>query len=179
MVTPSIEPSEFYAGDTVQWTRAFQDFPASGGWILSYKFVSKNTNLPIDPGNVTVDGDGFSIVIPASVTGTLNAGTYQLLGYISDVDGNRYVVANLPVKVRPDPGADAEPYDPRSYNQRVYDSISAMVEGRDIDEEHTMPDGRSLKRMPIKDLLYWQQVFAAKVMKERNKLPEFIGARFQ
>lgn len=178
MVVPSIEPTQFYAGDTVAWSRSIADFPASGGWTLAYKLANKDQSVPVDPGDVTADGDIFQIVIPAAESANLNPGTYQLVGYVTD-GTNRYIVAAVTVRILQNPAVDGEPYDPRSQNQRTYDNICAMIEGRDIDEEHTMPDGRSLKRMPIKDLIFWQQVYAARLMKERGTLSEFVGVRFQ
>lgn len=178
MVVPSIEPKQFYAGDTVKWSRSLSDFPASG-WTLAYKFANKDQSVAVASGDVTADGDTFQVEIPAEESGALNAGVYQLVGCVTDVDGNRYVVANGIVHILQNPGVDGDPYDFRTKNQRVLDSIEAMIEGRDIDDEHTMPDGRSLKRMPIKDLLFWQQVYAGRVMKEKGTLPQFVGARFQ
>lgn len=179
MVVPSIEPTQFHAGDTVKWTRTLRDFPANGGWTLAYKFANKDESVAVDPLNVTADGASFQVEIPADASGALNAGVYQLVGYVTDLAGNRYVIAKGTVRVLQNPSVDGEPYDFRSQNQRVYDSICAFIEGREDVEEHTMSDGRHLKNMSMRDLLYWQQVYAGRVMKERGTLPSFVGARFQ
>lgn len=179
MVVPSIEPTEFYAGDTVKWTRRFQDFPAGDGWTLAYKFGNKERSIPVDPADITTSNDEFVIVIPAEQTAALNPAQYQLTGTVTK-GTDRYVVAHGVVRVRQNPGGEGqEPFDYRTQNQRVYESICAMIEGREDVEEHTMSDGRHLRNMAMTDLLHWQQVYAGRVMKERGTLPEFIGARFQ
>lgn len=176
-VIPSIEPTEFYAGDTLKWTRRLPDFPAGAGWILSYKFANKERGIPVDPADVTADGDQFAITIPSAETTVLTPAIYQLIGYVA-LAGARYVVANASVRVRQDPAAANEPYDFRTQNERILDSINAKIEGREDSDEVSI-DGRTLKQIPIKDLIYWQQVYAGRVARERGTLPQSIGARFQ
>jgi hypothetical protein len=37
-MTATSEPVRITAGDTVAWTKALPDYPASAGWVLKYRF---------------------------------------------------------------------------------------------------------------------------------------------
>ena len=177
MDVPSIEPVEFYAGDTISWTRRMSSFPADQGWALAYRFVNKDISRAVQQADITPDGSQFLIQIPADETAALLPATYQLIGYVTD-GTDRYIVADATVRVREDPAVDGEPFDFRTQNERVLESINALIEGREDVEEHAI-DGRQLRQMKMDDLIKWQQVYSGRVMREKGTLPSLIGARFQ
>lgn len=88
---PNREPLLFTAGTSWDWDRSFADFPASDGWELNYRFISREASdhdiALVFGTEVTADGDGFQVRTPPAKTDTdaeVAPGTYELVGYISD-----------------------------------------------------------------------------------------------
>ena len=77
---PEIEPKEFRAGNTIQWTRSVSDYKASESWELTYYFRGTSGTI-----NVTSEasGDKHAITIPALTSSAYNEGTYDVTGYVS------------------------------------------------------------------------------------------------
>ena len=48
MTVPTGEPTELVAGDTWTWDRSLADYPAAGGWTLTYVFVNREQRFTID-----------------------------------------------------------------------------------------------------------------------------------
>ena len=43
--TPTTEPASLQAGDTLRWQRTLPDYPASEGWVLSYRLINAQGKL--------------------------------------------------------------------------------------------------------------------------------------
>jgi hypothetical protein len=73
--------------------------------------------------------------------------------------------------VLPDPASQGAGQDPRSHARKTLDAIEAVVEGRATkDQQAYTIGGRSLQRMPIKDLMYFRGVYRAEVYAEESRL---------
>lgn len=167
------EPTQFYAGDTLQWTKALGDYSASD-WTLHYSLKNADYAYSFD---ASASGSEFSVTVGTSVTSGWMPGKYSLCGYVTN-DTERHVVVTGQVIILPNL-AGTDPYDGRSHNRKVYESICAVIEGRGDVNEYVTVGGRSLKKIPIKELLYWQQVYAHRVMEEEGTRPKFLGATFE
>ncbi len=92
------EPLATIAGDTLTWPRQFQNYPASAGWTLTYVLNSPTARFVVNSADITVQGDGFTILIPGTETATWTPGTYQWLcvAQLAAANGNpaqRFTVA--------------------------------------------------------------------------------------
>jgi hypothetical protein len=125
---PVKEPSEFRAGDTVQWVKSLSDYSAEDGWVLSYYLVGA-ARLTIV---ATESGSDFAIEIPATQTATLQAGDYFLEGKVSNGTQTFTVCPARRVVVLPNFASDAQVapgYDGRSYYRKTLDTLKSMFQG--------------------------------------------------
>jgi hypothetical protein len=173
---PTIEPQQVRAGDTLRWTRSFGDYPASDGWVLTYRLI--NAAQKYDIAAITdSDGRGFDVVIPAATSKTYAPGDYSWVATVTKAaTSERVTVAQGRITVLPDLAAQAGAFDPRSANQQVLDGIEAMLAGRTDVQEYTIGT-RSIKRMPITELLAWRSVYVMKVRRERLEAGESFPSR--
>lgn len=121
------EPVSFRAGDTVEWTRTLQDYPASS-YSLAYYLIGPSSRNTF---SATADGDDHNVTISAAASAALTAGEYSLIGRVTGSDGS-FTIYDGRVTVTPDPSSEtAMPagYDSRSFNRRTRDNLRAMVEG--------------------------------------------------
>jgi hypothetical protein len=197
------EPTQFYAGDTLQWEKSWTDYPADGGWNLAYRLVNPKQSIPIASGDITSAGSFFEILIPAAETAEWTPGEYTLIGVVSTVPLQsdqsqqseqlgapvldmptvgwppvRYTVVQQRITVLQDPMAD-EGYDYRSENEKALAAVNAMLADRGDVDSYTLPGGIQLTKSNRQQLEIWQQKLAGRVMRERGQLPSTVGARFQ
>lgn len=172
---PTIEPLEIRAGDTVQWTRAISDYPATT-WTLTYHLKGpKNLSF-----SATADGSDFAVTISAATTAPLPAGDYWLFGRVTD--GTSVVtVYEGSVKVTPDIAGSEDGYDGRSHNRKCRDMLRGMMEGVAPHPEvaYTLFGDRSVTLMPVADrlklLAYYEQQVANEEQAERAARGERTG----
>ena len=168
---PTKEPTQVVAGDTAKWTATYQDYPASGGWALSYSIKNADNAFVFD---ATASGNDFSVSVD---TTKWAPGRYMLFGFVSN-GTERHVVMSGALQVLPNL-AGTDPYDGRSHNRRVFDNIKAVLEGRaSKDVMEYQIGGRALKKTPLADLMKFRDYYASLVMREEGTEPKFSGARF-
>lgn len=160
---PTQEPTQVIAGDSWQWNIAYGDYPASEGWVLAYAFRGP-TDLSTGSGDITVDGDGWQIRIPASAT-NLTAGPYRLIGYVTKT-GERFTVYDAALLVLPNP---ITAVNAQSHAERTLAVIDAAIEGRlTADVESYQIHGRSVSKIPMSELVKLRAIYASAVERERN-----------
>ena len=168
LAIPTIEPTKFQAGVTVQWTKSPSDFPAST-WTLTYYLKG-----PASPAAIvaTADGDTHSVTIAAAVTANYNPGGYVLIGRVVDkatglithlaYDGRLTVEPNFSA-------ADAE-YDPRTDNEIILDNITAVLKGEATFQQASYQiAGRALSRFLPSELRAEQTHYRTLVANEKRK----------
>lgn len=128
---PTIEPTAFFAGDTVKWDKSFSDYPASGGWTLTYYLRGTNTYTV---NQITTTGDTFNVNIPAATTATYAAGDYWLFGFVTK-GTERFQIYSGQVEVKPNQATLSSTYDGRTHVQIVLDALEAAIEGVATREE--------------------------------------------
>lgn len=124
---PTKEPQQITAGDTVQWLRAVDNYPASSGWTLSYVFRGPQTIKQ----NATTYANSADYIVTMSPANTANykAGLYSIEAYVSD-GTNRYSVATwfpqITVKANPAAYVDGSA-DNRSFAARTLAACETAI----------------------------------------------------
>lgn len=180
---PTTEPSELRAGDTWKWTRGLDDYPASAGWTLKYRFKSAAGGFEVV---ASASGDSFSVTVAASATGAYAAGRYTWAAWVEGGTAEKYSVDAGTLDVLPDyrSGTATTALDDRSHARKTLDAIEAVIENRaTLDQLRYTINGRELQRTPIPDLLKFRQFYKAEVrseeMAERIRNGTGIGGRIQ
>jgi hypothetical protein len=127
--SPQPEPLKIRGGDTVQWQRACDNYPPSGGFALSYTFLSRTATYQINGGMVVAGSENFEVTIPAATTAAWAPGTYRWQAYINDsaTPPNRTTVAEGVVDVLPNLQAQTGGFDDREPDEIVLENINAMI----------------------------------------------------
>jgi hypothetical protein len=162
---PTVEPSSFRAGETVQWTKIVADYPNTDGYSLVYRFGG-----PSEFSNVTAtnESDGsYSVEIAAATTTVLNPGTYRWTAHAetgSGVSIERYPVADGQFTVLSKLGAAVV-----SHAAKTLAVIEAALENRlTADRESYTIGNRQITKIPLKDLYSMRAMYRAEVARERN-----------
>jgi len=170
---PSIEPTIAAAGDTWTWTKSFTDYPASDSWVLAYAFRGVS-RLDWDTGYVTTSGDTYTIVIPATATAELTAGTYKWVATVTK-SAERYTAASGVMTVEPDLTEFAEG-DGQSHSEKMVKLIEAALQerltgvadgGRGSVENYSV-EGRQVSLMTTLELEQLRAKYKQAVWRERH-----------
>ena len=159
---PTIEPTQFTAGDTVKWTKTLADYPASS---YTYTCVYVNSSATFTATG-TADGDTHSITITAATSATLTAGTYNWQAYVTGTSsGERYQVGAGTCTVKPNFAAGAA--DVRSHVKKVLDAIESVIAGRASEDASSMSvAGRSITKMTLDELIVARDRYRAEYQRE-------------
>jgi hypothetical protein len=161
----TVEPREVVAGDTWEWEKSFSDYPATT-WTLTYYLRSRESEASI---TAAADGTDHLVTVAKATTAAYKAGLYEITGFVSDATERFQVYRGL-LNVLPDPANQGAGQDPRSHAQKTLDAIQAVIENRATkDQQAYTIGGRSLQRMEIKDLVYFEGIYQAKVNGEERK----------
>jgi hypothetical protein len=118
------------AGDSLSFSTAVADYPASAGWTLKYRLVPRFTapvQAPITL-TATADGDDYKVAVAASTTATWAAGAYGWASWVEKA-GEEYTVEKGQIEIDPNPRQIAQGVDTRSLAQRTYDDLLAARAG--------------------------------------------------
>ena len=172
----SPEPSEFRAGDTVEWTKddLTADYPASDGWSLTYHL--RNATSKIDFAGVA-NGDVFDVTLESSATATYAAGTYRAIGRVNKGAVLKTVWTGT-IVILADLGEDVF-IDDRRHAEKVLDAIELVIEGRATKDQQSYTIGnRSLSRIPMKELIEFREFYRTEVarLKREERLKQGLGS---
>lgn len=172
---PHPEPVACIAGDSLKWSRAFDQYPAPD-WSLTYVLNNASNRYAVASGDITVDGSGFDIFIPSSETKNWAPGEYLWLAVLQNATtGERVTGAAGRVTVQPDVLDASAPIDTRARAEIALDNIKAMLEGRASDGvlEYKIGD-RELRRYSLDELMRLKSYFAAEVRRLRILRGEYV-----
>lgn len=160
---PTNEPTELRAGLTWQWTRQLTDYSAPT-WTLKYAFKNAAARFEI---TATGSGTTHSVTVARGTTDDYAAGVYQWVAYVESAT-ERFEVDGGTLTVLPDYAqASQVARDDRTHARIVLDALEAVIEGRaSKDQQSYQINGRSLERMPVKDLLAFRAQYRAEVESE-------------
>lgn len=162
---PTIEPTAVTAGDTVQWTRTWSDYPASAGWVLSYTFIGPAT-LTI---TATASGDDHAVAVTAAHSALWAAGSYIGQAYLTNGSERHTVEPRLLLEVSANFAAAADGYDPRTANEIALAAIDAVLANCATSDQRKVVIGdKQIERFERNQLLSLRGVYANRVWRERN-----------
>jgi hypothetical protein len=169
---PSREPDKLSAGTTWTWRRDdLSDYPANGGWSLSYAFAMLGAQFVVNGGMVVASGASFLVTVPVATTSPIVPGTYTWGARVADGGGNVYEAGRGRLLVLPSLVAGA---DPRTHARKVLDAIEAAIEGRAsrTDLQYEIAVNGSLRRLwsiAHADLVKLRQTYRAEVAGEEER----------
>lgn len=178
---PTQEPGSLNVGDTWRWTRGLADYPAPT-WVLKYRFKSAAGGFEI---TASASGQDHSITVAAATSAGYTAGNYTWTAWVEGGTSEKYTVDSGTVELLPDyrAGAANVALDDRSHARKTLDAIEAWIESRDLAVAEYQIAGRSMKYIPIADLLKMRSRYQLEVQAEINaaKLArgEGVGRKIQ
>lgn len=150
--------SSVVAGDTLKFLVTLADYPASAGWVLSYRLTPRAAGSALTF-TASASGDDHQINVSAATTASWPSGDYTCGAWVSK-SGERYVIDSEggQVTVKPDPSALTSGSDTRTKAEIALAAIDALIQGKATqgDEQYRI-NGRELKSYPLPDLLKLQQ----------------------
>lgn len=163
MDTPTIEPTEITAGDTVRWQRSLPDYPASDGWVLSYALVNTSNKIALTG---TASGDDHLIAASATTSATWAAGQYDWQAVVTR-SAERFTVGYGRITIKPNLAAAASGYDNRTQARKILEALRAAYEtyvgSRGHVSEYEIA-GRKMKFRSVPEILqqieHWQREVA-------------------
>ncbi len=160
---PKTEPSQIVAGDSVQWQKTFENYPA-GTWTLSYVLVNATNKYTI---TATASAEDFLVSLATTDTSSWAAGHYAWQAYLT-ATGQRITIEQGEIDIVTNFSAAAS-YDTRSQAQITYEAIEAVIAGRATkDQQMYMIGGRRLQLTPIPDLIVLRDKYKAIWNSEKN-----------
>lgn len=124
---PTIEPVEMFIGDSLQWDKDLEDYPA-GTWTLAYRLLPQSGS-GAQTLTATASGTTHQIRKTSSDTSAYTAGDFWLVGYVTN-GTDRFEIFKGPFTIRENP-ATATSYDGRSYLQRILDLLEESIEANE------------------------------------------------
>lgn len=179
-VVPTIEPTSARAGDSWLWDISYSDYPASEGWALTYELRgAQQITLGSIAGEVTTDGDGWNVVIPASRTATFDADTCQFVAVLtgSGTYAGRVKQIALPTLQILPSLVLAGPGDLVEWARTQFAACEKAIATRlagDEPEGYTV-DGEQVIRIPLEKLYALRNRFAQEINQAAN--PQSFGRR--
>lgn len=149
---PTSVPAVFVKGDTVKFNITDSDYPASEG-ALGFFFV--NADGSFTETTSTADGDTHNIVISATDSGLVTAGTFSYQGrYTHTATSEETTIREGTTTVKPEFTDTA--YDNRSTVKTTLDALEATIQGKASGDQASMSiAGRSIARYSPEELLVW------------------------
>lgn len=156
-------PSKLQAGITACWSYALPSHYSD----CEFKYILQG------PGKIeiktTVSNGQIHVNESAESTKQWLPGAYRFQ-LIAAVGADRHVAQAGTLEIKPDFNELTAGHDFRSHDERMLDAIKEVLEGRipkDV-EEYTI-DGRSLTRIPIKELMTLKRSYTLSVQKQKRK----------
>lgn len=159
------EPARVIAGDTVAWRRAdlLADYPSSE-YSLHYR--GRRAGDATASFNVSANSS-YQVTVAAAATQAWSPGVWHWQAYITRTsDSARVTVAEGTFEVVANRATST--VDPRSHAKRMLDAIETLLEGKAADDvdEYSI-NGRSLKKIPVAELVKWRDRYRAEWLREK------------
>ncbi len=158
-------PKNVRAGDSLEWEQSFDSFNTNS-YNLSYILINSVGKITITATKDLVNNEFKVLVVPLN-TLSYAVGNYKIYAIVESLDlafkqtidfGYIEVLESIFNSINKDVV---------SHNSKVLNSIKAVIENRaTIDQMSYSIQGRSLSRMPVKDLIYFKQYYEGLVNSE-------------
>lgn len=168
MSTPTVTPTQFRKGTTVQWTKDPGDYTPADGWALTCRFASPTDNQTATGAD---NGDGtFLFTISAETSGRFMEGDYAYV-VIASKASEAFELEAGTITVLPDL---TSAIDNRSHVKKTLDAIEDLIENRATRDDVAQlsistPNGgsKSLARASWQELLearsYYRKLYQDEV----------------
>lgn len=120
---PIREPTRCVAGDTITWKKSLPEYPASAGWVLSYRLINAAGRIDISS---VADGGDHLVIVVASTSSTYAPGDYSWSAAVTR-GVERYTIATGSLTIRPDLSAQSTGYDTRTVARKALDAVDAAL----------------------------------------------------
>lgn len=183
MTTRTIEPTVITTREEVHWTKSYSNYPATL-WQLNYYFRS-NLGTGFTAAwatEVTADGSGFDIVVPASKTDDMTvAGDYTWQAWLTEIADSTNKIKIGQGTTRVILGFDptsVTAVDSRSTAKKMLDAIDTALLAAGfsdtIEYEITTPAGsrrvkRSSREEVLKQRAHWATIVTNEIARERAR----------
>jgi len=177
---PEGTPSEVVVGDFIQWKRSdlVADYPPSE---YTATYVARitgggNTEIQVTGTNYN-SGEAYLFTVSSVTSADFVAGYYHWqLEILRNSDSNRVVVDRGAFDAIVD--LDVGGADPRTHDEIMLTKIQTILEGRaDGDVESYSIQGRSLTKIPIKELMEWERHYRQRVERQKKKEDIRLGRK--
>jgi len=157
---PDAEPAEIRAGDTIIWRKTLADFPASAGWVLTYRLINASHTYDI---TAAADGDTHLVQVAASASADYAAGDYTWVSQVT-LGAERHTIAQGGIKVLPNLAAAEAGIDTRSTAKKTLELLDAamLAHGAKAWTQEYEIAGRQMKFRSVSEFMS----FRSKVMRE-------------
>jgi hypothetical protein len=149
-----------YVGDTLDFVTAVEDYPASDGYVLTYRLVPRIAGTPITI-VASASGDDYRVLVFPATTATWAAGEYTWNSWVWN-GIQRYTIQAGTVTIKPDL-TTATVYDGRSRAEVALSDAQAALDNFNatggLVKRYSIA-GRDMEFHSITDVLklvnYWQ-----------------------
>lgn len=160
--------AQLAAGTTLKATVTLADYPASAGWVLSYRLAPRAAGTAYTF-SASASGDDHLVNVPKATTATWAAGTYTLTAWV-DNGTERYPVDSEAgqIVITPDPSTLAAGVDLRSQAEIALAAVQALLQGKAT--SGTMEyqvNGRQLRSYGLPELMQLESKLKTDVDRER------------
>lgn len=162
ITTGTSTPTQFTAGDSVSWTVAHLDYPATD-WVLTYYFAREGFDtIEIV---ATASGDSHAAAMTGSQSGRFSAGRWNWFSRAEDQSEGVIVAASGVVDVLADPSASHA----QTFAERSLAMLESSLEG-DLPtaQESVNVFGVDITKMPISERFVLRDKLKAEVSRERR-----------
>jgi hypothetical protein len=170
--------SEIVAGDTLDFSTEVANYTPADGWTLKFRLVPRVSGTAILLTSAASDGL-HRVQVGPTTTDDWTAGEYSWYSWVEKA-GASYSVGQGQVTIKPDPRTTSAPLDNRSHARKTLEAIEAVIEGRATKDQQEYSIGdRTLKRMPIADLLKFRDRYRGEANAEANaeRIAAGLGGR--
>jgi len=161
---PTTEPTKHIAGDTATWKKSLADYPADEGWVLSYALVKTGTLIVFSS---TADGKDHLISVPTATTGGWTAGNYSWQAKVNN-GIQEFTVGSGQLEIMASFADAVGGLDARSHAVKTLKAIEDWIEGRKPGVAEYQVAGRTMKYIPVADLLVLRDKYRREVYSEKQ-----------
>jgi hypothetical protein len=161
--------SRFAIGGNLEFTKTLAAYPASAGWVLSYRLVLKSGtgHLTFD---AAADGDVHAVAVAAATTAAWTPGDYTWFSWVT-LGAAVHNVETGETTLLPNPRTATASLDLRSDAQTALDNVRATIRGTASANVLSYAiSGRQLQHYSIQDLIVLESKLARAVQRETQAL---------
>ena len=164
-MTATTEPSRVTAGDTITWLKSLTDYPASGGWVLSYTLINSAAKITA---TAAASGADHLVTISAATSAVYTPATYTWHAAVTR-GAERYTVGTGAIVIAPNLAA-ATTYDTRSSAKKALEAVNLALEsyGAKAYQQSYEIAGRKMSFQNPGDFIAFRSRLMAEVAREDN-----------